>query len=311
MTEHRLTARQVHNKWNRDLVPAVEIDPGDVVVFETQDVSGGQVEPGSPAAALANIDYERIHPLTGPVFVKGARPGDVLEGRDPGTSTRRLGLDGDLASTVHAPAAGVLETTHHALGPVRQSRDETEDGYSHPSRSVLWRHGRRASSSGDISVLPPAPYGGNMDIRHLTRGTTLFLPVQTDGGLFSTGDGHAAQGDGEVCSGIETSMEVSLRFRLRTGRLLRSPQFVTSGPLTAKYDRHGYYATTGIGEDLLEAAREATRSMVAHLVATYHLAPAEAYVLCSVAADLKISEVVNAPNWVVSSYLPLSIFRGG
>jgi acetamidase/formamidase len=148
MTEHRLTARQVHNKWNRDLVPAVEIDPGDVVVFETQDVSGGQVEPGSPAAALANIDYERIHPLTGPVFVKGARPGDVLEGRDPGTSTRRLGLDGDLASTVHAPAAGVLETTHHALGPVRQSRDETEDGYSHPSRSVLWRHGRRASSSG-------------------------------------------------------------------------------------------------------------------------------------------------------------------
>ena len=81
--------------------------------------------------------------------------------------------------------------------------------------------------------------------------------------------------------------------------------------MTAKYDMHGYYATTGIAEDLLEAAREATRSMIAHLVATHHLAPEDAYVLCSVAADLKISEVVNAPNWVVSSYLPLSIFRGG
>jgi acetamidase/formamidase len=114
-----------------------------------------------------------------------------------------------------------------------------------------------------------------------------------------------------VCSGIETSMVVTLRFRLRKGWSLRSPQFVTSGPLTAKYDRHGYYATTGIAEDLLEAAREATRNMVAHLVATYHLAPEDAYVLCSVDADLKISEVVNAPNWVVSSYLPLSIFRGG
>src|SRR5262249_25102607 len=143
-----------------------------------------------------------------------------------------------------------------------------------------------------------------------TRGATLLLPVQTDGGLFSTGDGHAAQGDGEVCSGIETSMVATLRFRLRKGRSLRSPQFMTTGPLTAKYDKQGYYATTGIAEDLLEAAREATRNMVAYLVATYDLAPEDAYVLCSVAADLKINEVVNAPNWVVSSYLPLSIFRG-
>jgi acetamidase/formamidase len=311
VAEHRLTASQVHNKWNRDLVPAVEIDPGDVVVFETQDVSGGQIEPGSPAAALATINYERIHPLTGPVFVKGARPGDVLEIEILELRPGAWGWTGiwPRPYTLLPQEFAKPHITHWDLSDGRETRLRADIVI--PLDPFCGVMGVAPAQAGDISVLPPAPYGGNMDIRHLTRSTTLFLPVQVDGGLFSTGDGHAAQGDGEVCSGIETSMVVTLRFRLRKGRPIRGPQFVTSGPLTAKYDMHGYYATTGIAEDLLEAAREATRSMIAHLVATHHLAPEDAYILCSVAVDLKISEVVNAPNWVVSSYLPLSIFRGG
>jgi acetamidase/formamidase len=311
MAEHRLTASQSHNKWNRELQPAVEIDPGDIVVFETEDVSGGQIQPGSSASALTGLNFECIHPLTGPVLVKGARAGDVLEVEILELRPGAWGWTGiwPRPYTLLPQEFATPHITHWDLTDREETRLRADIVI--PLDPFCGVMGVAPAQAGDMSVLPPASYGGNMDIRHLTRGTTLFLPVQTDGGLFSTGDGHAAQGDGEVCSGIETSMVVTLRFRLRKGRPLRGPQFVTPGPLTAKYDRHGYYATTGIGEDLLEAAREATRSMVAHLVANYHLAPEDAYVLCSVAADLKISEVVNAPNWVVSSYLPLSIFRGG
>jgi acetamidase/formamidase len=310
MAEHRLTANQVHNKWNRDLAPAVEIDPGDVVIFETQDVSGGQIEPGSPAAILSNLDYERIHPLTGPVFVKGAQPGDALEIEILELHPGAWGWTG-IWPRPYTLLPQEFPTPHIVHWDLADGqRTKLRPDIVIPLDPFCGVMGVAPAQGGDISVLPPGSYGGNMDIRHLTRGATLFLPVHTNGGLFSTGDGHAAQGDGEVCSGIETSMVVTLRFRLRKARSLRGPQFVTPGPLTAKYDGSGYHATTGVAGDLLEAAREATRNMVAYLVATYGLAPEDAYVLCSVTADLKISEVVNAPNWVVSSYLPLSIFRG-
>jgi acetamidase/formamidase len=162
---------------------------------------------------------------------------------------------------------------------------------------------------GQIFVRPPGPFGGNMDIRHLHRGTTLYLPVQAPGALFSVGDCHAAQGDGEVCvTALEAPMGLTLRFDLRHAANLQGPRFRTSGPLNPRHETAGYYATTGIGPDLMEDARNAVREMIDWLTTEKRLAPEDAYLLCSAAGDLKISEVVDQPNWIVSFYMPLSIF---
>jgi acetamidase/formamidase len=164
---------------------------------------------------------------------------------------------------------------------------------------------------GEHNVLPPGRFGGNMDIRHLTKGSRLLLPVQVDGALFSAGDCHAAQGDGEVCvTGIESPMQFTLRFNVIKGANLPAPQFQVPGPLTSKHDRRGYYATTGVGPDLMQCAKDALRAMLDHMTRTYRLSREDAYVLASVVVDLKISEIVDAPNWIVSAYLPLSIFKG-
>jgi acetamidase/formamidase len=157
--------------------------------------------------------------------------------------------------------------------------------------------------------MPPGPFGGNLDTRHLTRGSRLFLPVECPGALFSCGDAHAAQGDGEVCvTGIESPMYSVLRFELHKGYGIPSPQFQTPGELTPFSEGSGWYATTGVGPDLMQAAKEAVRAMIGHLGREHGMEPQEAYALCSLAVDLKISEVVDQPNWIVSAYLPLSIF---
>ncbi|TMG37967.1 MAG: hypothetical protein E6H88_05250, partial [Chloroflexi bacterium] len=132
-----------------------------------------------------------------------------------------------------------------------------------------------------------------------------YLPVWVDGALFSCGDGHAAQGDGEVCiTAIETTMTATLRFTVRRDIRLAWPELETS--LARPRGRH--YATTGIAPDLMEAARQAVRGMIGHLVERRGLSREDAYILSSVAVDLRISEVVDAPNWVVSAFLPLDIF---
>jgi acetamidase/formamidase len=164
---------------------------------------------------------------------------------------------------------------------------------------------------GEHFVLPPGNFGGNMDIRHLNVGATLFLPVQVEGGLFSAGDCHAVQGDGEVCvTGIECPMSFSLRFGLRKYANLPSPQFIARRtPLSVHESAAGYFATTGVGPDLLQNCKDAVRRMIDWLRAEHGLSAEDAYCLCSVAGDLKVSEVVDAPNWIVSFYMPLSIFR--
>jgi acetamidase/formamidase len=148
-----------------------------------------------------------------------------------------------------------------------------------------------------------------MDTKHLTQGAHLFLPVEAEGALFSIGDGHAAQGDGEVCgTAIETPMRVAVRLTVRKDVQVRSPQFLTAGPLAPRINTAAYYATDGIGPDLMEAARDAIRQMIDHLERSYGLSRQDAYMLCSVAVDLKICEIVDVPNWLVGAFLPLSIF---
>jgi acetamidase/formamidase len=142
------------------------------------------------------------------------------------------------------------------------------------------------------------------------QGTTLFLPVQVEGALFSTGDAHGCQGDGEICvTGLEAPMYAVMRFSLHKGRTLPAPQYRTApGPLTPAVNHGGFYGTTGIGGDLYAAARDATRAMIDHLTATYGLSGEDAYLLCSLVVDLKISEIVDAGQYVVSAVLPESIF---
>ena len=161
----------------------------------------------------------------------------------------------------------------------------------------------------DQSVLPPGSFGGNMDIRQTVRGSTLYLPVQVDDALFSCGDAHAAQGDGEVCvTAIESPMYAALRFTLDRGRSIPAPQFSTPGPLTRRVDSAPFYGTTGVNSDLYVAAQDAVRAMIDHLGHRYDLSREDAYLLCSLAVDLKISEIVDGGQYIVSALLPEAIF---
>ena len=155
------------------------------------------------------------------------------------------------------------------------------------------------------SIVPPRQVGGNMDIRDLAAGSVLYLPVEVDGALFSLGDTHAAQGDGEVCgTAIESPMDVTVRFDLVKGAGPAFPRFTTPGPVTHHLDEKGYDVTTGVGPDLMVGARNAVCEMIDLLTARHGMAPEEAYMLCSVCADLRISEIVDQPNWIVSFYFP-------
>jgi acetamidase/formamidase len=191
-------------------------------------------------------------------------------------------------------------------GDVTHLRDDV----AIPVAPFLGTMGVCPEGASEQAVMPPGTFGGNMDTRQLVRGTTLFLPVQVEGALFSCGDAHAAQGDGEVCvTGIESPMYVELRFTLHEDRSIPGPQYLTAaGPLTPRVDTGAFYGTTGIGPDLYVAAQEAVRAMIDYLSESYGLSREDAYVLASLAVDLKISEVVDAGQYVVSAVLPLSIF---
>jgi acetamidase/formamidase len=165
---------------------------------------------------------------------------------------------------------------------------------------------------GTHSIVPPSRWGGNMDTKHLRVGTTLYLPVGVNGALFSVGDTHSAQGDGEVCgTAIETAMDVSLRLSVRRDFRIDAPQYRVPPGALPRAEVTGYHVSTGVAPDLMEATKQAVRATMEHLVDRHGLSREEAYALCSVAVDLRIHEVVDAPNWVVGAFLPDDIFTGG
>jgi amidase len=169
--------------------------------------------------------------------------------------------------------------------------------------------GLALAEPGVHSVVPPRRVGGNLDIRDLAAGVTLYLPVEVAGGLFSIGDTHAAQGDGEICgTAIESPMSATVTLDLVKGANLAAPRFTTPGPVARHLDAAGYEVTTGVGPDLMAGAREAVARMVDLLCATHGMAPVDAYMLCSVCGDLRISEIVDLPNWIVSFYFPRVVF---
>ena len=306
---HYFPEDKVHYVWDNELDPVLTVAPGDTVVYRTREVSDGQISPNSTTEVLNALDWERLYPLAGPVAVEGAEPGDAVEVQVLDIHTEGWGWSAVL------PGFGLLSedfTEPHLKIFDLSPGDYTpfKDGIAIPIEPFFGTMGVSPVGSEKPLVMPPGPFGGNMDTRHLTRGSRLFLPVQVPGALFSVGDAHAAQGDGEVCvTGIECPMYAALRFDLHKGRNLPAPQFATPGPLTPRVEGAGWYATMGVNPDLMQAAKDSLRAMVEHISTTYHMEPVEAYVLASLVVDLKISEIVDQPNWIVSSYLPLSIFR--
>jgi acetamidase/formamidase len=313
VAEHRIERGHVHYKWDNARPPVVEIASGDVVHCETDEVTDGQIRPGSPASALATIDFARLYPLAGPVFVRGAEPGDTLQVDILSLET----LDWGWAGLI--PGLGLLAEDfpdaylrHFDLSNGRQTA--LRDDIHIPIAPFCGTMGVVTDEPGPHDVLPPTKGGGNIDTRHLVAGSTLYLPVFVRGGLFSAGDCHAAQGDGEVCvTGIESPMRFSLRFTVIKGGGMRPWRYhfrTAPGSLQPQSDRLGYYAATALGPDLMTNAKNAVRELIGWLGREHELGAADAYVLCSLAADLKISQIVDQPNWGVSAYLPLSLFEG-
>jgi len=349
-----------HNRWHPDIPPILECGPGDVVILETRDALDGQLDPQATVAQVGQVDLGVVHPLTGPVFVAGAEPGDLLEveilevAPEPFGFTCQIPGFGFLADVftepylvrwriengfatsadlpgVRVPGAPFMGTIGLTPGHelLRRTRDR-EQAALDAGGAVLPPDPAGAVPATEpiageaLRTIPPREQGGNVDIKHLVAGVRLFLPVDTPGALFSAGDAHFAQGDAEACgTAIEMAATLAVRFAVHSGaaaaRGARGPRFSREGSPspapTAEPAR--YIATTGIpltetGEnragDLSLAARNALLAMIDELQER-GFSRQQAYALCSVAVDLKVSQVVDVPNVLVSAFLPLDIFE--
>ena len=307
-TQHEFPNTHVHFKWDVGNEPGLSLQSGDTVVLESRDVSDNQLSPSSTAEEIAGLDWDRVYPLAGPIAIEGAEPGDTLAVeildlriRDWGWTAIIPGL-GLLPDDFPSPYLRVFDLTNGRHAFLR-------DDVAIPIEPFFGTMGVCPSGAANQEVMPPGTFGGNMDTRQLVQGSTLYLPVQVEGALFSCGDAHAAQGDGEVCvTGIETPLGATLRFTLEKDRQIPAPQYLTPGPLTPRANSGEWYGTTGVGPDLYTAAQDAVRAMVDHVSTTSGLSPEDAYVLASLCVDLKISEIVDAGQYVVSALLPLNVF---
>ena len=291
MATHRLDASIVHYAWDNALAPRLEVGPGDTVVFDTRDAADGFYTRRSTHDDVIARGPFRGHPLTGPVRVRGARPGDALV-----VDVLEVVPAADFGWTSIRPGRGLLPEAdfpkpHLVLWDLTDGRHaRMGHGVAVPVEPFCGVMGTALDEPGAHSTMPPRKNGGNMDVKQLTAGSRLWLPVWVDGALFSVGDAHAAQGDGEVCvTAVEMQARVTLRFELERGRRLPEPRLRTPGPLAPGTNRGPWYATTAHGPDLFAAAQQAVRYMIDHLGETRGLSREDAYVLASVAVDLKIS----------------------
>jgi len=350
-----------HNRWHPDIPPALRCQPGDEVILDTRDAFDGQLTPDASAEAVAAANLDVVHPLTGPVYVEGAEPGDLLEVeildiepdsygytvQVPGFGFLRdvfpdpFKVNWDIAHGwatspdlpgVRIPGSPFMGTIglspgHELLAAtIAREQDLLERGGfilpPSPASAVPDDPGIAAQA---LRTVPPREQAGNVDIKQLGRGARLLIPVDTPGALFSAGDAHYAQGDGEACgTAIEMSATLHVRFSVHKGEAARN------GIRDLRFTREDYYlppdysvpsrlfATTGISvtkdgvnrsEDITLAARNALLNMIDHLTERGWTRQ-QAYAICSVAVDLKISQLVDAPNMLVSAILPEDIFTG-
>ena len=309
---HAVRREAFNYVWDNSIEPALEVDSGELIEFTVRDASDEQIRAGSTAEDVAKLDFEHVNPVSGPVYVKAARPGDVLAIEILEFRPRNWGW------TALIPGFGLLADEFPEPW-LRISRVEAQrgkvifaEGIELPYEPFPGTIGVAPAEPGPHSIVPPSRWGGNMDTKHLRVGTTLYLPVGVEGALFSVGDTHSAQGDGEVCgTAIETAMDVSLRLSVRRDFRIDSPQYRVPPGALPRAEGTGYHVSTGVAPDLMEATKQAVRATMEQLVDRHGLSREEAYALCSVAADLRIHEVVDAPNWVVGAFLPDDIFTGG
>ncbi len=341
----RVPASAAHNRWHPDVEPIATVAPGEELTLVTRDGIDGQLTPQSTHADILDLDLGLGHPLTGPVFVEGAEPGDVLAVELLAYETAGFGVtavipgfgflsdlftdpylvkweirDG-LARSEQLPGVAVPEATFAGVAGVAPSpvlmeefrrREQEIAGRGGPVAEPMPERAFPAAAVTGLRTIPPRETGGNMDIRGLVAGSRLLLPVHVPGALFSIGDLHFAQGDGEVCgTGIEVAGTVTVRFEVLESPAWRPryPAYETPGRRVARS-----FATTGIPVrdpmDLSVAAREALVEMIDYLEAVHGLPRPAAYALCSAAVDLHLSEVVDVPYPLVSALVPLDVFSG-
>ena len=299
-----------HHGWNNTFKPIETINNNDQVILDTIDSSGGQLTIASTVEDLKKLDFSKVNPVTGPLFIENSEEGDTLEIEIQEFETSGWGW------TANIPGFGLLndQFKEPAINLWKyDANNPTTSMFSNfaniPLVPFVGTIGLGPKDDGLLSVVPPRNFGGNLDIKEVYEGTKIFLPVQVKGSLLSLGDTHAAQGDGEVCgTAIESPMKVLIKTKLHKDKRIESPFIETNHSISLK-NNLGSFITTGIGEDLFIAAREAVMRMIDYISKTIKIKDIEAYMLCSVAGNLKISEIVDQPNWVVSFEINKSVFN--
>ena len=350
-----------HNRWHPDIPPVLEVDPGEEVVIETRDAIDGQVRPDMTAADLKSVSNMVAHALTGPVYVKGAKPGDLLEieyvdiiPQSTGYTHFRPGIgflrdlftdpylvhwqmkDG-WATSAQLPKVRIANGSFMGTAGIAPSHAQRDQWASReadlskrgglafpPDPEGAVPSGGRIANEG-LRTIPPRENFGNVDAKQLTKGSRLLIPVNVDGGLYSVGDGHFAQGDSECCiTAIEMGATIAVRFKVHEGEAarhnIRWPRFAHPGyflPPEWAAPRN-FTATVGMpiredgtqeGENVTLACRNAIINMI-ELLQERGWSREQAYIICSVAVDLKVSNLVDVPNVTVSAFLPEDIFQG-
>jgi acetamidase/formamidase len=307
MAEYSLSAEPTHSRWNRALKPRLRIASGDTVHLECVDSSGAQVHPSMTLAEYLKIDRDRIHALTGPIFVEGAEPGDVLQ-----VDVLELAHKGWGWTSVVSGLGFLKQRFAEPFLFIWKLDGEISKSIAPavvPLRPFCGVMGVAPAEDGEFRTRPPGIFGGNMDVRELCTGATLYLPVLNRGALFSAGDAHAAQGDGEVCiNGIECPADVTLRFQVHKQRALPGPIVETPAARKLESDAEaGEWIVVESASDATAAAHAATSRMIDLLADRWGFSPVHAYLLCSVAMNLRLSQVVNEPIFTVSAAISKQI----
>lgn len=298
--KYTLTKDQTHNKFSKNIPPVLKVPSGAVIEAYTEEASDEEIKFGSGVEDLVNMDSDLVHPLTGPVYVEGAEPGDVLA-----VTLHKIEI-GDWGWVGIFPGFGLLadEFAEPYLKTYELGKHKKELQFSDkikiPLKPFPGVMGVAPDVEEKISTIPPRANGGNMDDHHLTEGTTVYFPVFVEGALFSIGDAHAAQGAGEVCG---TSIEAPMRIIFEVN-VLKAKNYIKE----PQYETNDYYAVTAFATTLDEASKKSLRYMIDYLEAEHGMDRTEAYVLCSLAADLKIAEVVDEPHMLVSTQISKKIF---
>ncbi|KAL0061340.1 hypothetical protein AAF712_011857 [Marasmius tenuissimus] len=278
--------------------PVLRVKSGETVTFDCLDASNGGITRESDVSSISSLDFSRLDQVNGPIYVEEATPGDTLMVDVVSIETADWGW------TAIIPGFGLL--ADEIPGPALKIwKIDKADGFAYghfnsktaplkiPLRPFAGEMGVAQKAKGAFSTIPPYHTGGNLDTKHLTAGTRLYLPVEVEGALFSIGDGHAAQGDGEVCgTAIETPIVVKVRLSVVKNKpFITTPHFETTIP-TGPVVGGECYCTTGVGPDIHEATRTAVRHAIQYLCEDHGYSAEEAYMLCSVVGDLRMHEVV-------------------